>query len=171
MPDDTTIPAVIRDEIHVSLDVLPCRRGQRMLAATLQAEVDDYIHRHSGQDTNGRALVVRNGHARARTIVCGAGALQVRAPRAHDRCQEQRLTSRILPPYMRKSLRLEEAVPVFYLHGLSTDDFREALVALLAAEAVAGFSATTVTSLLQVWQDEYNAWRKRPLDTTGYTYI
>jgi transposase-like protein len=142
-----------------------------MLAAALQAEVDEYIHRYGGQDDNGRALVVRNGHARERTIVCGAGELQVRTPRVHDRRPGQRFTSRILPPYMRKSPRLEEAVPVLYLRGLSTGDFREALSALLGAEAVAGFSATTVTRLLAVWQDEYKAWRKRPLDPAGYTYI
>jgi transposase-like protein len=142
-----------------------------MLAAALQAEVDDYIRRCGGQDDKGRALVVRNGHARERTILCGAGELQVRAPRVHDRRPKQRFTSRILPPYMRKSPRLEEAVPVLYLRGLSTGDFHEALSALLGAEAVAGFSATTVTRLLQVWQDEYKAWRKRPLDTTAYTYI
>jgi putative transposase len=171
MPDDTTLPAAIRDEIHLSLDELARRGAQRMLAAALQAEVDDYIRRYGGQDDKGRALVVRNGHARERTILCGAGELQVRAPRVHDRRPKQRFTSRILPPYMRKSPRLEEAVPVLYLRGLSTGDFHEALSALLGAEAVAGFSATTVTRLLQVWQDEYKAWRKRPLGTTAYTYI
>lgn len=142
-----------------------------MLAAALQAEVEEYIQRHGGQDAHGRALVVRNGQARERTVQCGAGELQVTAPRVHDRRPGQKFTSRILPPYMRKSPRLEEAVPVLYLRGLSTGDFQEALSALLGAEAVAGFSATTVTRLLQVWQEEYKAWRKRPLDPAGYTYI
>lgn len=171
MPDDTTIPDSIRDEIHLSLDELVRRGAQQMLALALQAEVDEYIHRHSVQDENGRALIVRNGHARERTVQCGAGELQVRAPRVHDRRAGHHYSSRILPPYMRKSPRLEEAVPVLYLRGLSTGDFQEALSALLGAEAVAGFSATTVTRLLQVWQEEYKAWRKRPLDPAGYTYI
>jgi transposase-like protein len=171
MPDDTTIPVAIREEIHLSLDELALRGAQRMLALALQAEVDEYIGRHGGQDDNGHALVVRNGYARQRTVLCGAGELQVRAPRAHDRRARHKFTSRILPPYLRKSPRLEEAVPVLYLRGLSTGDFQEALSALLGAEAVAGFSATTVTRLLQVWQDEYRAWRKRPLDTSGYAYI
>lgn len=60
---------------------------------------------------------------------------------------------------------------MLYLRGLSTGDFREALSALLGAEAVAGFSATTVTRLLQVWQEEYKVWRKRPLAEQEYTYI
>ena len=64
-----------------------------------------------------------------------------------------------LPPYMRRSPRLEEALPIPYLRGLSTGDFSEA----------AGFSATTITRLLKVWQAEYQAWRKRSL--TGKEYI
>ncbi|MCP4423688.1 MAG: hypothetical protein GY803_04265 [Chloroflexi bacterium] len=66
---------------------------------------------------------------------------------------------------MRKTPRLEEVVPVLYLRGLSTGDFQKALGALLGEEALAGFSATTVTRLLIVWQDEYKTWCKRPLPT------
>jgi putative transposase len=58
-----------------------------------------------------------------------------------------------------------------YLKGLSTGDFQEALGALLGEEALVGFSATTVTRLLTVWQDEYKTWRKRPLPHIDYTYI
>jgi transposase-like protein len=72
---------------------------------------------------------------------------------------------------MRKSPRLEEAVPVLYLRGLSTGDFTPALSALLGEEAVAGFSATTVTRLLTVWQEEYKAWRKRSLADKTYVYF
>lgn len=171
MSEDTTIPAAVRDEIHLSLDELARRGAQRMLALALQAEVDEYIRRHGGEDENGRAQVVRNGHARARTVQCGAGELHVRAPRVHDRRPGNRFTSHILPPYMRKSPRLEEAVPVLYLRGLATGDFQEALGALLGAETIAGFSATTVTRLLAVWQQEYKAWRKRSLAQKTYTYI
>lgn len=60
---------------------------------------------------------------------------------------------------------------MLYLRGLSTGDFRDALSALLGEEAIAGFSATTVTRLLAVWQDEYRAWRNRLLGDTPYLYI
>jgi transposase-like protein len=72
---------------------------------------------------------------------------------------------------MRKSPRLEEAVPVLYLRGLSTGDFAAALAALLGEEAVTGFSATTVTRLLTLWQDEHKAWRKRSLAGKSYVYL
>lgn len=49
-----------------------------MLAAALQAEVDEYIQRHTdARDENGHAQVVRNGRAQERTIQCGAGELKV----------------------------------------------------------------------------------------------
>ena len=52
----------------------------------------------------------------------------------HDKREGQKFASNILPPYMRKTPRLEEAVPVLYLRGLSTGDFQEALSALLGEE-------------------------------------
>jgi transposase-like protein len=172
MCNDTTITETIREEIHLSLDELAQRGAQRMLALALQAEVDEYIRRHAGErDENNHALVVRNGRSRERTVHCAAGELKLQTPRVHDQRPGHKFTSSILPPYMRKSPRLEEAVPVLYLRGLSTGDFGPALSALLGEEAVAGFSATTVTRLLTVWQDEYKAWRKRSLKSKNYVYL
>ena len=169
MCNDTTFSKALRDEIHLGLDELARRGAQRMLAAALQAEVDEYIQRHGRErDGNNHALVVRNGRSRKRTIQCGAGELKIQAPRVHDKRPSHKFTSSILPPYMRKSPRLEEAVPILYLRGLSTGDFGPALSALLGEEALAGFSPTTVTRLLTVWQDEYKAWRKRALADKNY---
>jgi transposase-like protein len=172
MDKDTTLIDEVRDEIYHSLDELVRRGAQRMLKAALEAETDEYIRRHSQErDKNGHAQVVRNGRSRERAIQCGAGTLKVRAPRVHDKRAGQKFSSNILPPYMRKTPRLEEAVPILYLRGLATGDFQEALSALLGEEAITGFSPTTVTRLLTVWQDEYKAWRKRPLAGKSYTYI
>ena len=41
---------------------------------------------------------------------------------------------------------------------------------LLGPEA-AGFSATTITRLLKVWQEEYEDWCKRSLEGKGYAYV
>jgi transposase-like protein len=172
MDKHSTLIEAVRAEIHLSLDELARRGAQRMLEVALQAEVDEYVGRHiHDRDEAGHALVVRNGRAQERTVQCGAGQLKLRAPRVADRRLGAKFTSQILPPYLRKSPRLEEAVPVLYLRGLSTGDFSEALSVLLGEEAIAGFSPTTVNRLLTVWQDEYRAWRKRPLDQTAYLYI
>jgi putative transposase len=159
-------------EIAQTLDELAREGARRMIAAALEAEVTQYVEalRHH-RDENGHALVVRNGRSHhERTVQMGAGSIKVRAPRVNDQRPDHTFSSKILPPYMRRSPRLEEAVPVLYLRGLSTGDFSEVLEALLGSEA-AGFSATTITRLLNVWQEEYKAWRKRSLAGKEYVYI
>lgn len=171
MSKDTILEDAIREEITLTLDEIIRRGAQKMLKVALEAEVENYIQKHQDKrDEAGRALVVRNGHAQERTVVCGAGSVKVKAPRVVDKREGERFTSNILPPYMRKTPQLEEAVPVLYLRGLATGDFKEALAALLGEEAIKGFSATTITRLLKVGQEEYQKWRKRPI-TGRYAYI
>ena len=148
-----------------------------MIAEALKAEVDEYIEKLNHlRDERGYALAVRNGKARERTLTLGAGAVKIRAPRVHDRRPGHRFSSKILPPYMRRSPRLEEALPILscarmaYLRGLSTGDFSEALGVLLGPEA-AGLSATTISRLIRIWQDEYRDWRRRSLAGKDYVYI
>jgi len=158
-------------EITQSLDELAREGARRMILAALELEVEQYVEQlHHLRDENGHALVVRNGKAKPRTVSLGAGCIQLQTPRVNDRRPEQRFTSKILPPYMRRSPQLNEALPVLYLRGLSTGDFAEAIPVLLGAEA-AGFSATTITRLLGVWQEEYEGWRKRSLKEKEYVYV
>ena len=121
-----------------------------MIAEALQLEVDEHVHRmRQLRDEEAHALVVRTGRARERTLTLGAGVVKIRAPRVHDRRPGHCFSSRILPPYMRRSPRLEEALPVLYLRGLSTGDFSEALPVLLGSEA-AGLSPTTISRLIRI---------------------
>ena len=158
-------------EVAQTLDELARKGARRMIAAALALEAEEYVQK-MGQlrDEQGHALVVRNGKGQERTVTLGAGVVKIQAPRVNDKRPEQRFTSRILPPYMRRSPRLEEALPVLYLRGLSTGDFAEALPVLLGPEA-AGLSATTINRLTQVWQEEYKTWRKRSLEGKDYVYI
>jgi putative transposase len=160
------IPQVVR-----SLDELAREGARRMIAAALELEVEEYMEqlRHL-RDENGHALVVRNGKAKPRTVSLGAGPVKLQAPRVDDRRPDHRFTSKILPPYMRRSPRLDDAMPVFYLRGLSSGDFEEAIPALLGADA-AGFSPSTITRLTRVWQEEHEGWCKRPLTDKEYVYV
>src|SRR5439155_8933581 len=81
--------------------------------------------------------------------------------------ERRRFTSRILPPYMRRSPKVAEVLPVLYLRGLSTGDFREALAALLGDDA-AGLSATNIARLTNEWETEYRAFQKRSLADRDY---
>ena len=157
------------------LDAL-CREGARqMLMKALQAEVADYLERNQQRDEDGRALVVRNGQARPRRVTVGAGTVEVRAPRVDDRRvtevgERRRFSSRILPPYMRRSPKVSEVLPVLYLRGLSTGDFREALPALLGDDA-AGLSPSAITRLTAEWEQDYQAFRARDLSERDYVYV
>jgi transposase-like protein len=148
--------------------------AQRLLAQALEAEVADWIESHSPlRDEAGRRQVVRNGVLRPRTITTGVGPVEVTQPRVHDRRpagEKEKFTSKILPPYLRKTKSIEELIPWLYLKGVSTGDFSEALAALLGPEAP-GLSATTVTRLKAVWETEYQAWSKRSLEGKHYVYV
>jgi transposase-like protein len=79
-------------------------------------------------------------------------------------------SSKILPPYLRKTKSLEELVPWLYLKGISTGDFSEALAALVGP-AAKGLSASTITRLKEVWQVEFQQWSQRPLKGKEYVYV
>ena len=107
-----------RAEMRSALDEIVLDGARRMLAAALEAEVDAYIAELAGHlDEVGRRLVVRNGHAEARTITTAAGRLEVRAPRVNDRRVDDstgercRFRSSILPPWCRKSPRTPRHSP------------------------------------------------------------
>ena len=150
----------------MSLDELTRQGARQMLVKALEIEVAAYLERHRQErDAKGHALVVRNGKAQARKVTCGAGTLELRAPRVNDRRVtdaggRQRFTSKILPPYMRRSPKVAEVLPVLYLRGLSTGDFREALPILLGKDA-AGLSPTTIARLTAGWEQDYHAFRQR----------
>ena len=159
-----------------TLDELARTGARKMLMTALAVEVAQYVDAHQeARDEQGRRLVVRNGRARARKVTCGAGTLEVSAPRVHDKRvdatgQPQRFTSRILPPYMRRSPKVAEVLPILYLRGLSTGDFREALPVLLGDDA-AGLSATNIARLTAVWEEDYRRFRQRDLADRDYVYV
>jgi transposase-like protein len=159
----------------LSLDEIAREGARLLLGAALEAEIADYIEKHQARDELGHALVVRNGKARTRKVTIGSGTVEISAPRVNDRrCgpdgERQRFTSKILPPYMRRSPKVAEVLPVLYLRGLSTGDFREALPVLLGEDA-SGLSPTNITRMTEVWQEEYQRFRKRDLTEVDYVYV
>jgi putative transposase len=148
--------------------------AQKMLTQMIQQEVDDWLaERASLLDEQGRRQVVRNGFLPKRKITTGVGQVDVQQPRVRDRRpadQAEPFTSKILPPYLRKTKSIEELIPWLYLKGVSTGDFSEALKALVGPECP-GLSATTVTRLKAVWEEEFQEWNKRSLQGKQYVYV
>ena len=57
-------PEQAHDGLRMDLDAIVREGARRMLAAALEAEVDEYLAAHTAErDEQGRRLVVRNGHA------------------------------------------------------------------------------------------------------------
>ena len=165
-----------RAELRVGLDELAREGARRMLAAALEAEVDDYLAACAAErDERGRRLVVRNGYARQREVTTVAGAVAVRAPRVDDRRvdpasgERVRFRSVILPPWCRKSPKVAEVLPLLYLHGLSTGDFVPALEQFFGSAA--GLSAAAVGRLLATWQADHEVFSRRDLTDRDYVYV
>ena len=110
--------------------------ARRALQQAIEDEVADYIAAHAHHvDERGHRKVVRNGHKNPRTILCALGPLEVTPPRVNDKRVDEngtrfRFTSKILPPYLRKTSSIEKLIPWLYLKGISTNDFPEALAHL-----------------------------------------
>jgi hypothetical protein len=117
-----------------------------MLAQMIRQEVDDWLAEHEHlRDEHGRRQVVRNGFLPKRAITTGIGPVEVQQPRVRDRRpadEAEPFSSKILPPYLRKTKSVEELIPWLYLKGVSTGDFSDALKALVGPECP-GLSATT----------------------------
>jgi putative transposase len=145
-----------------------------MLADMIQAEVEDWLAQRAHlRSEQGRRQVVRNGYLPEREITTGVGQVKVKQPRVRDRRpveEAEPFSSKILPPYLRKTKSIEELIPWLYLKGVSTGDFSEALKALVGPNA-RGLSATTVTRLKAVWEEDFQEWSKRSLAGKQYVYV
>jgi transposase-like protein len=167
---------------HLSIssrDVLTTilRQGaQEMLAKTVENEVAEYLTDHEHlRDRQGHRLVVRNGYLPRRVIQTGVGQIELRQPRVNDKRVDEngqriRFSSRILPPYLRRTKSIEELIPWLYLKGISSGDFTEALQALLGPQSP-GLSAPNIVRLKASWQQEWAAWSKRSLEGKHYVYL
>jgi putative transposase len=162
-------------ELRLELDELFREGARRMLAVALEVEVEAYITGYAEVvDERGHRLVVRNGHAPARSITTGVGQVEVVRPRVDDRRvdpatgERVRFQSGLLPRWCRRSPKVAEALPLLYLHGLSSLDFVPALEAFFGTSA--GLSASVITRLTTQWQAEREAFTQRDLSDRDYVY-
>ena len=177
MSNDSTVvqfrqPGEIADPLTEIL-----RSGARqLLAQAVEAELEVFLASLKDQKLpDGRDRVVRHGHGPERTIQTGIGPIGVSRPKVRDRGAETprdriRFSSAILPLWARRTPSLDALLPVLYLRGVSTGDFKEALAALLGPNAP-NLSPSVITGLTAKWDIEYQRWQRRSLAARHYVYV
>lgn len=160
----------------LSLEDVLRQGAQKMLAAALEAEVDNFLERYKSLKTeSGHQGVVRNGYAPERHVQTGLGPMKVQRPKVRAKVPDEdgqpvSFTSKILPAWLRRTKSIDELIPWLYLRGISTGDFSQSLQSLLGPDAP-GLSATNVCRLKESWMSDFTEWSKRDLSEKEYVYF
>jgi putative transposase len=151
-----------------SLEEFARSRIQSWLQDVLEEEVAELLGRCKSQRRAavGAPAGYRNGYGKTRRLSMVAGTIEVKRPRV--RGLEQRLESRLLPLFVRRTEQVAELLPQLYLHGLAQGDLELALRGLLGDGAP--LSASSIERLRAKWQLEFEAWRSRRLDNLEVVY-
>ena len=158
LPQDKT-PSEI--SAYSALEEVLREGAKKMLQGAIENEVLEYVQRFSEmKDEAHKRLVTRNGRLPPRNVLTGLGPIPICQPRVRDKREGEAFSSAVLPKYKRKTESLEQLIPELYLRGISTNNFPEALSALLGKNA-AGLSPANITRMKEIWEQEYEAWQDR----------
>ena len=136
-----------------------------MLQVALEEEVMAFLQRDWYERRPGGSSIWRNG-SKPRTVKVAGGDVTIAMPQV--RGAGQPFHSGLLPPYLTRMRELEEAIPLLYLHGLSTRRVRKALGKLWGQR---GLSKTTVVRLTQRLVEAFVTWRQRDLSPLEVVYL
>ncbi len=172
MDTNNIVDFASRDGISDALTDLLKTGAQQLIATAVEAELESFLVQFANSRTEaGHAAVVRNGHHPARPLQTGIGPVSVRIPKVRSKSGKPvTFRSALVPPYVRKTRKLEAALPWLYLKGVSSGEMGAALKVLLGPDAK-GLSANTVSRLKRDWAKEYDGWRDEPLDEDTWVYI
>jgi transposase-like protein len=163
------IGAESNEVIDSTLERLVRDGARMMLERALEAEVVEFLGRNRyqrGSEFRG----YRNGHQRAREVAVGTWSVPVRAPRvAEVPAGSPAFESAILPKRRRLSKETQQLFCRLYLEGLSSGDFEPVFRQLLGEAAP--LSSNTILRLKEEWEQEYSAWRRRPLQDERFLYV
>ena len=148
--------------------------AKQMIACAVEAELEEFLNKNSNLViANNKSRVVRNGYLPERSITTGVGSVKVKIPRIRDRGDHKekiKFESSLIPKHLRRSQSLEELLPILYLKGISTNDFRQVLTPLLGDNAK-NISPSIVSKLKSGWEQEYIQWNRRDLSGKEYVYL
>ena len=170
------VPLRLPNEVDDPLTNILRSGARQLLAQAVEMEAEAFLLAMKGLKLpDGRDRLVRHGHGPERTIQTGIGPVEVERVKIRDRAAAEdgeriRFTSAILPLWARRTKSLDTLLPVLYLRGISTGDFKEALAALLGQNAP-NLSPAVISRLTAEWQGEYERWQKRDLSARRYVYV
>jgi len=142
------------------------REGAKLLLMVgLEEEVSAALMRRPYERSRGKVVGYRNGH-RDRQVSCGAGIIEVPVPRVSD--TEETFRSQLLEAWQRRSKLLEETIPLLYVEGMSTRDFKRALKSLWGES---GLSRSSVSRANKALKEAFNNWRRRDLSLEEIIYL
>ena len=142
------------------------REGAKLLLMVgMEEEVTAALMRRPYERSQGKVVGYRNGH-RNRQVSCGAGVIEVPVPRVSD--TEETFRSQLLGAWQRRSKLLEETIPLLYVEGLSTRDFKRALKPLWGES---GLSRPSVSRANKALKEAFNNWRRRDLSLEDIIYL
>lgn len=142
------------------------REGARMiLTIALEEEVTAFLERRRYERKPRDKTGYRNGH-RKRQLMSGAGRVEVFVPRVSD--TQEAFRSQMLEAWQRRSKALDEVIPLLYVEGLSTRDFRRALKPLWGES---GLSPASVSRANRALKESLDNWRRRDLSLEEIIYL
>ncbi len=148
------------------------REGARtMLQQALEEEVAAFLGRER-YERGGEFRGYRNGSHPERTIGTGMGSVAVRVPRVREVPEAVSATgyqSQLVQRYQRRSQQQQRLFSQLYLEGLSSGDFEPVFRQLLGEDAP--LSESSMLRLRAAWEQEYGAFRVRPLREQRYAYL
>ena len=163
------LKVVSNKSLELNLDEIIRQGARKMLIKALELEVEDYLHDHVERDENGHRMVTRNGKHKPRRVTTTAGTIEISAPRVNDKRDGYKFVSTLLPPYLRRSPKVESLLPALYLKGLSTGKIADTLCEYFG-EGTLGLSPASISKLIHIWEQEFFEWKKRPIEN-NYVYI
>ena len=117
------VSGVDKPKESLTIDEIARIGAQTMLKVALEAEIKVYLASISKiKCSDGKRAIVRNGYHKERPVTVGSGTIPVKVPRTRNRSgTEEHFSSSIVPSYMRRSLSINDAIPLLYLNGISTN--------------------------------------------------
>jgi len=114
----------LREVSYQPLELFAREGARLLLRIAMEEEGAEFLGCLPCERSQDSIKSYRNGH-RERRARCTGGEVEVMVPRVSDTAERFRL--RILGAWQRRSQILDEVLPLLYLEGLSTRDFRRAL--------------------------------------------